>query len=144
MIKMSIRVYNSTIKNFETKKTKVLPIKIIEKFNDKPKEFNTKDEFLEYLSEHIEQLQPITTCILNKMFSINGYRITRILNKEAKTKEISLKATRAPPPNNNDIDTKIETLNKNMKTLNDKLNHFIDTFTKNNNELTYQSSNLLN
>ena len=61
-------------------------IKTIEKFQPDVMEFESKEEFAEYLDKHREELEKETTQKLNKMFSINGYRITKIKG------EISLRA----------------------------------------------------
>jgi ribosomal protein L29 len=53
---------------------------IKERFSPEIKTF-TKAEFLEHLANNKDELAKYTTYKLNKMFAINGYRITK-LNKE--------------------------------------------------------------
>jgi hypothetical protein len=78
----SISKTSKNNKNFtkSTKTNKTIPIdmKIIEKFQPDTINFETPEEFKEYLSENLEELKEMTTQKLNKQFCINGYRITKI------------------------------------------------------------------
>ena len=96
-------------------------IKTIEKFSPDVIEFESKEEFAEYLDKHREKLEKETTQKLNKMFSINGYRITKIKG------EISLRAHSAkskpkvepePEPETKDeSDTELESIKAHLQKL---------------------------
>jgi hypothetical protein len=85
---MSVEYYKSTSKTSKNNKNltkfektnKIIPIdmKIIEKFQPDTINFETPEDFKEYLSENLEGLKEMTTQKLNKQFCINGYRITKI------------------------------------------------------------------
>ncbi|KAK8882945.1 hypothetical protein M9Y10_045591 [Tritrichomonas musculus] len=57
-----------------------MDVKIIEPITHYIKEFNTPDDFNSWYKAHKEELDSLTTHKLNKMYFINGYRITRIKN----------------------------------------------------------------
>ena len=68
---------------------KELPsIKVIEKFTPDVINFETKEDFIEYLDKHREELDKLSTCKLNKLCKIKDYRITKIDG------EISLKSNK--------------------------------------------------
>ena len=73
-------------------------IKVIERFSPDIISFDTKDEFIEYLNDHKEELDKMTTQKLNKMFQITDYRITKIQG------EISLKRCNENLNNNHQSD----------------------------------------
>ncbi len=53
-------------------------LKIIEPIRKYSKEFNTPDEFNLWYSKHKREVDSMTTHKLNKLYHINGYRITKI------------------------------------------------------------------
>ena len=53
-------------------------LKIIEPIKNYLKEFETVDEFNLYYAKHKDEIDELTTHKLNKMYHINGYRITKI------------------------------------------------------------------
>ena len=53
-------------------------LKIIEPIHKPLHEFETPDEFNIYYHKHKDEMDKETTHLLNKKFSINGYRITKI------------------------------------------------------------------
>jgi hypothetical protein len=85
---MSVEYYKSQSKTYKNNKNlikfektnKIIPIdmKIIERFQPDTINFETPEDFKEYLSENLEGLKEMTTQKLNKQFCINGYRITKI------------------------------------------------------------------
>ena len=87
---------------------KQLPeITVIEKFSPNVIAFDTKEDFVEYLSEHKEDMDKMTTCKLNKMYHIPNYRITKIKG------EISLKKNKEeelPPASVSELYSEIATL----------------------------------
>ena len=50
--------------------------------------FETKEDFIEYLDKHREELNQLSTCKLNKLCKIKGYHITKLNG------EISLRSAR--------------------------------------------------
>ena len=81
---------------------KQLPeIKVIEKFSPNITSFESKEEFIEYLSDHKDEMDKLTTQKLNKMFNIKGYRITKLngeISLRSVTKEIE--SNNVTPENN--------------------------------------------
>ena len=55
-----------------------MDLKIIEPIHKPLHEFETPDEFNIYYHKHKDEMDKETTHLLNKKFSINGYRITKI------------------------------------------------------------------
>lgn len=51
---------------------------VLEPFQDKPIEFETKEDFIEYINKDIEKYNEISTIKLNKMFIIPGYKVTKL------------------------------------------------------------------
>lgn len=58
-----------------------MDLKIIEPIKNHLKEFKTVDEFNLYYSKNKDEIDSMTTHKLNKMYFINGYRITKIKGK---------------------------------------------------------------
>ena len=68
-----------------------MDLKIIEPIKNYLKEFKTVDEFNLWYSKNKDEVDKLTTHKLNKMYKIDGYRITKIkgilmLKKDTKTK----------------------------------------------------------
>ena len=57
-----------------------MTLKIIEPIRDYLKVFNSPDEFNIWYTKNKEEVDTLTTHKLNKMYKINGYRITKIKN----------------------------------------------------------------
>ena len=57
-----------------------MSIKIIEPIKQYLKVFNTPDEFNIWYTKNKDEVESLTTHKLNKMYLINGYRITKIKN----------------------------------------------------------------
>ena len=55
-----------------------MDVKIIEPIRNYLKEFNSTDEFNAFYSMHKDEMDALTTHKLNKMYHVNGYRITKI------------------------------------------------------------------
>ena len=55
-----------------------MDLKIIEPIQKPLHEFETPDEFNIYYHKHKDEMDKETTHLLNKKFSIDGYRITKI------------------------------------------------------------------
>ena len=58
-----------------------MDLKVIEPIKNYLKEFKTVDEFNLYYSKNKNEIDSMTTHKLNKMYHIDGYRITKIKGK---------------------------------------------------------------
>ncbi len=72
-----VKIYNSSNK-IKTVQKDTIDIPILEAFQPDIIAFDTKEEFIEYLTENKEQLDAMTTHRLNKAFEIEGYVITKV------------------------------------------------------------------
>ena len=108
-------------------------LKIIGSHQTESKHFNTIDEFNIYYVKHKEEMTNMTTQKLNKMFTIDGYRITKVGTRDVDGKrvngEICLKPKLAK--SDGDIATKpwqddIEDIMAKMKVLTDTVNRIIE------------------
>ena len=95
-------------------------IKTIEKFEPDVIKFSNKEEFAEYLEKERENLNEISTCKLNKMFSITGYHITRIRGEIALKKSKDSTNDEQILEQTNDISAIKDTLNSLIKQLYEK------------------------
>ena len=57
---------------------KRMTLKIIEPIRDYLKVFNSPDEFNIWFTKNKDEIESLTTHKLNKLYKINGYRITKI------------------------------------------------------------------
>jgi hypothetical protein len=57
-------------------------------------QFETKEDFIQFVADNTEEVSGQTTARLNKTYHIPGYRIGRVTNKESGTKAIVLKVDR--------------------------------------------------
>ena len=55
-----------------------MDVKVIEPITHYLKEFDTPNDFDSWYKSHQEEMDKLTTHKLNKMYHINGYRVTRI------------------------------------------------------------------
>ena len=55
-----------------------MDVKVVEPIRTPMKEFNSVDEFNLFYHNHKDEMMSTTTHRLNKMYKINGYRITKI------------------------------------------------------------------
>ena len=55
-----------------------MTLKIIEPIRDYLKVFNSPDEFNIWFTKNKDEIESLTTHKLNKLYKINGYRITKI------------------------------------------------------------------
>ena len=97
-------------------------IKTIEKFSPDVMEFENKEEFAEYLDKHREELDKETTQKLNKMFSIKGYRITKIkgeisLRADSKSKSRPQAEPDPEPETKDEKDTELELIKSHLQKL---------------------------
>jgi hypothetical protein len=57
-------------------------------------QFESKEDFLQYITDNAEEVNQQTTARLNKMFYIPGYRISKVTDKNSGNKSIALKVDR--------------------------------------------------
>jgi hypothetical protein len=72
-------------------------VKVLEPFTPEKTVF-TKDEFIRFLSLHKEDLSTYSTYKLNKLFSINGYRITKLKGEISLVKIHKIANESSPTP----------------------------------------------
>jgi len=72
-----VKIYNPSNK-IKTVQKDPIDIPILEAFQPDIITFDTKEEFIQYLTENKEELDAMTTHRLNKAFEIEGYVITKV------------------------------------------------------------------
>ena len=88
---------------------------------EETKDFNNKEEFLNYYESHKKEIDEMKTRGLNVKYHINGYKIGRKQNKLILYPTVE--------KNNDNLETiKLDTLALNIKTINDKLDTLINMF----------------
>lgn len=104
-----------------------MELKVIEPIRNYLKEFNSADEFNIWYSKNKESIDGLTTHKLNKMYHIDGYKITRIKN------ELMLKKDNIKTKNklNDSLIDEIENLKEEINEIKDTINKII-LFLKNN------------
>ena len=91
---------------------KELPqIKVIERYSPDVINFETKEDFIEYLDKHREEHNQLSTCKLNKLCKIKGYHITKLNG------EISLRSARKYETIESKSESEIEDLKTVIKQL---------------------------
>jgi hypothetical protein len=56
----------------------LISLQIKEPFSPEVEEFDGPSSFQKHLTEHVEEMNPLTTYKLNKKYKVEGYRITKI------------------------------------------------------------------
>ena len=119
-------MHNKLISNYDFFYTK-MSIDVVHRASDNVKEFNTKEEFINYYETHKSEIDKQSTCILNKKFKINNFHLGR---EKGKLKLIPLNLYRPSEyqvnHDNNLINIKIDAINEQVIALNQK----IDTLTE--------------
>ena len=103
-----------------------MDLKVIEPIKNYIKEFNSPVEFNLWYAKHKEEVDALTTHKLNKMYLINGYRITKIkgelmLKVDRKVKEETEEESRCE---------EINDLRNEIKNIKDTVNHLIEFINK--------------
>lgn len=103
-------------------------LKIIEPIQNNLKHFNSTDEFSIYYSKHKDELDNMTTQKLNKQFTINGYRITKLGTRDSDGKRIkgSICLKKVKDKNEDEIKNKIYQLELQVKAITETLNNIIE------------------
>jgi predicted transcriptional regulator len=102
----------------------ITPVRILERWQPETMTFERKEDFQKYLSEHLEELNALSTNKLNRMIRIPGYRITKLLNAEKTKQEISLKTDRYVTQEKKE--TKEEKLTDMIKALDSKFEFIVE------------------
>ena len=76
-----------------------MDVKVVEPIQSPMKEFNNVDEFNLFYHNHKDEMMSTTTHRLNKMYKINGYRITKIRG------ELCLKKVREAVKQKSDVES---------------------------------------
>ena len=76
-----------------------MDVKVVEPIRTPMKEFNSVDEFNLFYHNHKDEMMETTTHRLNKMYKINGYRITKIRG------ELCLKKVREAVKQKSDVES---------------------------------------
>ena len=95
-----------------------MSISIVKRGSDDVREFNSKEDFINYYDNHRTELDQLSTCMLNKKFKIEGYHLSRS-NKQLKLIPLNLYRPSEYQVNqeNNMISMKIDVLNQKIDNL---------------------------
>ena len=106
-----------------------MSISIVKRGSDDVKEFNNKEDFINYYDNHRTELDALSTCMLNKKFKIDGYHLGRS-NKQLKLIPLNLYRPSEYQVNqeNNMISMKIDVLNSKIDNLTKMFNRLLQTF----------------
>ena len=134
---MKSKVFQTKSKQIETVPVEM---KVIEPFSPDIIEFDTKEEFFEYVSQDMEHYKSLTTQKLNRMFHISGYRITKIqqelaLKKSTNTNNTSHTASHADRRSTNQSSTEQPDqaeIKEAINTLSQQINIIMEVLAKNN------------
>ena len=101
-----------------------MDLKVIEPIKNYIKEFNSPVEFNLWYAKHKDEVDSLTTHKLNKMYKIDGYRITKIKG------ELMLKVDRKVKEKSDDGEDEINELRNEIKNIKDTVNHLIEFINK--------------
>ena len=103
-----------------------MSIGIVKRGSDDVREFDNKEDFINYYDNHKTELDALSTCMLNKKFKIEGYHLGRS-NKQLKLIPLNLYRPSEYQVNqeNNMIGMKIDVLNQKIDNLTKMLNQLL-------------------
>ena len=104
-----------------------MDLKVIEPIKIYIKEFNSPVEFNLWYAKHKEEVDALTTHKLNKLYHIDGYRITKIKG------ELMLKIDRKvkeKEKEEGESEDEINELRNEIKNIKDTVNHLIEFINK--------------
>jgi hypothetical protein len=106
-----------------------MSIGIVKRGSDDVKEFNNKEDFINYYDNHKTELDALSTCMLNKKFKIDGYHLGRS-NKQLKLIPLNLYRPSEYQVNqeNNMISMKIDVLNSKIDNLTKLINRLLQLY----------------
>ena len=107
-----------------------MTLKIIEPIRDYLKVFNSPDEFNIWYTKNKEEVDTLTTHKLNKMYKINGYRITKIKNvlmlkKSSETNNVQQQSVNSPlvPEDLQELQKEVKNIKSTVNKIIEYLNH---------------------
>ena len=103
-----------------------MSISIVKRGSDDVREFENKEDFINYYDNHRTELDALSTCMLNKKFKIDGYHLGRS-NKQLKLIPLNLYRPSEYQVNqeNNMISMKIDVLNQKIDNLTKLFNQLL-------------------
>ncbi len=106
-----------------------MSISVVKRGSDDVKEFDNKEDFINYYDNHRTELDALSTCMLNKKFKIEGYHLGRT-NKQLKLIPLNLYRPSEYQVNqeNNMINMKIDVLNQKIDNLTKLLNQLLCSY----------------
>ena len=109
-----------------------MSISVVKRGSDDVKEFDNKEDFINYYDNHRTELDALSTCMLNKKFKIDGYHLGRS-NKQLKLIPLNLYRPSEYQVNqeNNMLNMKIDVLNQKIDNLTKILNQLLLTYQPN-------------
>jgi hypothetical protein len=116
-LKMMKKLEHCSTESIDDEKEPASPIVIKERYEPSIEEFDDVNKFKEYLAEHFEELNKLSTYKLNKRFRVRNYRISKLSGK------ISLVAMNSPKRQSTD---EVSILKKRIGILEQKINQIID------------------
>ena len=103
-----------------------MDLKVIEPIKNYTNEFNSPVEFNLFYAKHKDEIDALTTHKLNKMYHIEGYRITKIKGELMLKKDPKLKMKEKEEAINEEINEEINELRDEIKNIKDALNKLIE------------------
>ena len=103
-----------------------MSISIVKRGSDDVREFENKEDFINYYDNHRTELDSLSTCMLNKEFKIDRYHLGRS-NKQLKLIPLNLYRPSEYQVNkeNNMISMKIDVLNQKIDNLTNLISQFL-------------------
>ena len=103
-----------------------MDLKVIEPIKNYIKEFNSPVEFNLWYAKHKDEVDSLTTHKLNKMYHIDGYRITKIKGELMLKKDPKLKEKEKLEATNDEIHEEINELREEINKIRDAVNKLIE------------------
>ena len=103
-----------------------MELKVIEPIKNYIKEFNSPVEFNLWYAKHKEEVDSLTTHKLNKMYHIDGYRITKIKGELMLKIDRNVKDKTLNDEESVDIHEEINELRNEIKNIKETLNKLIE------------------
>lgn len=108
-----------------------MDLKVIEPIKNYINEFNSPVEFNLFYAKHKDEIDSLTTHKLNKMYHIEGYRITKIKGELMLKKDPKLKMKEKEEAINEEINEEINELKSEIKEIRDTVNKIIEFLNSN-------------
>ena len=108
-----------------------MDVKVVEPIQSPMKEFNSVDEFNLFYHNHKDEMMETTTHRLNKMYKINGYRITKIRGELClkKVREAVKQKSEESGEGNDVVDESVD-IETRLQRLEEVVNEIIDALNK--------------